>query len=103
MSLAEALKAKAAKLKAAKGGKSVSKSEPKKAATKSSKKTASKKSTSSPRVQIKDKKGKVVTGRDNTFVCVECGSEITGPWSYKNHLVNQHDYSRAKAGLRDSK
>lgn len=85
-----------------------------KASTTTSKKTAVKKSNSkksgkatktvrTPRTELKDKKGKLVSGRDNSFVCVECGHEITGPWSYKNHLVKVHSYSRKKAGLREEK
>ena len=59
--------------------------------------------TKSTRVQITDENGNIVSGRDNTFKCVECGNEITGPWSYKMHLVKQHDYSRKQAGLREEK
>lgn len=101
MSLADALKKKAAQLKSknsdiktSSSPKKSTKTEPKKASKKGAKKE------STPRVQIKDKKGKIVTGRDQVFTCVECGESITGPWSYKTHLVKQHDYSRAKAGLR---
>lgn len=83
-----------------------SKSEPVK--TEKTKKVTTKKSTIkkaakkevTPRVQIKDGKGKPVTGRDNSFHCKHCKTDITGPWSYKMHLVNQHDYSREEAGLR---
>ena len=100
MSLAEKAKAKAAALRAKKS--TDNKKPAAKAAKSTAKKTSSKKeSTRQPRTQIKDKKGHVVTGRDNTFTCVECGNEITGPWSYKTHLVKQHGYSRKKAGLRE--
>lgn len=70
---------------------------------KNGKKVKTEKTARAPRVQMKDKKGKLVTGRDNTFTCVECGNEITGPWSYKMHLVNAHEYSRKQAGLREAK
>lgn len=98
MSLAEKAKAKAAALRAAK------KSGNKTVAAKSSKtdKKVSAKKEKSTRVQIKDAKGKVVTGRDNSFVCPECKAEITGPWSYKQHLVKQHNYTRKQAGLREA-
>lgn len=103
MSLAEKMKAKAAAKKAAKSnGKTVIAKTSKSAkAGKSTKKNGKQKAERVARVTIKDKKGKPVTGRDNTFTCVECGHEITGPWSYKNHLVNVHEYSRKQAGLRD--
>ena len=105
MGVADMLKAKAAKLRAEKSSSkptTTAKSELHRSTKKATAKKSSAKKTErvSTRVQIKDKKGKAVTGRDNTFVCVECGHEITGPWSYKNHLVNQHKYSRSKAGLR---
>ena len=77
-----------------------SKVESKKPAAKKATKKAASKTERTPRVQIKDGKGKIVTGRDNSFYCKECKSEITGPWSYKTHLVKQHDYSREEAGLR---
>ena len=87
-----------AKARKSKGGNDVKPS--KKTAPAKKGKVKSSKKESTPRVQIKDKKGHPVTGRDNKFVCVECGHEITGPWSYKNHLVKVHDYSRKEAGLR---
>lgn len=97
--IAKAALAKAAALKAkkqsnGKNGKAVS--------TKPAKKAVKKNGTST-RVRITDAKGHEVTGRDNSFVCPECKSEITGPWSFKMHLVKQHDYSRKQAGLREEK
>ena len=103
MSLAEVLKKKAAAMKSGKTAKPSTKVQP--TAAKAQKKAAAtkKEHTKSTRVQITDENGNIVSGRDNTFKCVECGNEITGPWSYKMHLVKQHDYSRKQAGLREEK
>ena len=89
---AEKVKAAAKKAKSAKPA-------AKKVAAKSAK-PATKKANSTPRERIKDAKGREVTGRDNTFKCPECKNDITGPWSFKMHLVNVHEYSRKQAGLR---
>jgi hypothetical protein len=96
----EKAKAKAAKSAEAKPSNSAKPAQ-KKADTK--KKASKKQEKKSSRVQIKDAKGKIVTGRDNTFTCVECKSEITGPWSYKQHLIKQHNYTPSKAGLNERK
>lgn len=94
--LAAAIAKKQAELKS----KSKSKPQPSTKETKKSAKSAKKTERKSSVERITDAKGREVTGRDNTFVCPECKKEITGPWSYKTHLVKQHKYSRKQAGLR---
>lgn len=39
--------------------------------------------------------------RNAKFACAEkgCGKTITGPWSYKQHLIKQHGYTPEQAGL----
>lgn len=103
-SMSEALKRKAEqmrnKTKTAKPA-AAAKSNGKKSAKKSTAKKTEKKQRT-PRIEFKDGKGKIVTGRDNSFTCTECkpSKQIQGPWSYKTHLVKVHGYSRKQAGLR---
>jgi hypothetical protein len=101
MSLAETLKNKAAIMKNTKSSTKPTKSE--KPAQKKAAKKSGKKVTRTPRVQIKDGKGNPVTGRNEEFFCKHCKKNITGPWSYKTHLVKIHEYTREQAGLRKEK
>ena len=103
MSLAEKAKAKAAAIRAGKKSTPAKSVKPSTAKKSSGKAAKVKQQNRQPRMQIKDAKGRIVTGRDNSFKCPKCGAEITGPWSYKMHLVKQHDFSRKQAGLREEK
>lgn len=103
MSLAAKAAAKAAAIRAGKKSSPAKPLTSTKKSVKTSKAAKVKKQNREPRVQIKDGAGKIVTGRDNTFTCPEDKShKITGPWSFKMHLVKVHGYSRKKAGLRES-
>lgn len=92
--LAKAIARKQAELKKSKPQPSTKESK------KNGKKAAKKEPRKSSVERIKDAKGHEVTGRDNSFICPECKKSITGPWSFKTHLVKQHKYSRKEAGLR---
>lgn len=84
-------------------GKTTTKKAAKKTIKAAAKKSNGKQERKSTRIQIRDAKGNIVTGRDNTFTCPECKGEITGPWSYKKHLMNQHKYRAKQAGLNEQK
>lgn len=58
-----------------------------------------KKSAPAKKAVAKKRDGKY--DRNAKFVCVEkgCGKTITGPWSYKQHLIKQHGYTPEQAGL----
>lgn len=57
-----------------------------------------KKSAPAKKAVAKKRDGKY--DRNAKFVCEKgCGKTITGPWSYKQHLIKQHGYTPEQAGL----
>lgn len=61
--------------------------------------TAGKKSAPAKKAVTKKRNGKY--DRNAKFACSEkgCKKTITGPWSYKQHLIKQHGYTPEQAGL----
>jgi len=64
---------------------------------------AKKRTTKKVTKKTSKKKSEGKYDRNEVFTCPTCKKDITGPWSFKMHQINQHDKTPAQVGLNPRK